>query len=195
MRLLSYAIDFVSAAVILAPILLILWKIYLHDAKKTVCYALFALYLAAVCVVVGFPAITSLNFDPTVEAIPFISMIDDAKNCALNVILFVPLGVFLPLLWERFGTLWRTALFGFAASLTVELLQLFTFRTTDIDDLITNTVGTVIGWTLAKLISGRISLFKPGDNTRDVYILCGVVLAVMFFVQPLLTNAIWDMIY
>lgn len=196
MRLLfSYAIDFISAAVFLIPIILVFGKVYLHDAKKCVCYMLFTLYLAAVCVVVGFPSVTSLSFDPTFEVIPFISMIEDAKNCVLNVILFVPLGVLLPLLWNRFNSLARTALFGIGVSLTVELVQLFTFRTTDIDDLITNTAGAIIGFFIYKLVLGKKNIIEPSGNTRDVYILCGIVLAVMFLLQPIPASLLWEIIY
>ena len=193
--LLSYAIDFISAAVFLIPILLVLGKTYLHDAKRCVCHMLFALYLAAVCVVVGMPSVTSLTFDPTIEAVPFISMIEDAKNCILNVILFVPLGLFLPLLWEKFGSLARTALFGFGVSLAVELCQLFTFRTTDIDDLITNTAGTIVGFFIYKLVSGKKQIIEPSGNTRDVYILCGIVLVVMFLLQPITASLLWEIVY
>lgn len=193
--IISLAIELSSAAVFLIPIILILNAAYLRDAKKCIAYMLFTLYLAAVSVVVGMPSVNSLTFDPTVEVIPFISMISDAKNCVLNVILFVPLGMFLPLLWERFRSPARVILFGFCTSLTIEILQLFTFRTTDADDLITNTLGAAIGYFIAKSISGKWQMVKPEEHTRDVYLLCGIVFAVMFFAQPFLSGVIWDIVY
>lgn len=37
----------------------------------------------------------------------------------------------------------------------IEILQLFTFRATDIDDIIMNTIGTCVGYGIAKIILGK----------------------------------------
>ena len=85
---------------------------------------------------------------------------------ALNAILFIPVGFFLPLLWKRCEHLGRVLGLGFALSLWVELSQLLNWRVTDIDDLITNTLGAVIGWLLYRLAGRRLapafSLIIPG---------------------------------
>jgi glycopeptide antibiotics resistance protein len=74
------------------------------------------------------------------------------EQMALNVVLFVPLGIFARLLWRR-GFV-GTALLGFACSLLIEITQLtanwgtapFQYRIFDVDDLITNTGGATLGW-------------------------------------------------
>ena len=74
-------------------------------------------------------------------------------NVLLNIALFVPLGVLLPLLWKPFRK-WYAALgAGFGVSLLIELAQLFTGSgMCDVDDLFTNTLGAILGWCAAMLV-------------------------------------------
>lgn len=74
-------------------------------------------------------------------------------NVLLNIALFVPLGVLLPLLWKPFRK-WYAALgAGFGVSLLIELAQLLTARgMCDVDDLFTNTLGAMLGWCAAMLV-------------------------------------------
>ena len=71
-----------------------------------------------------------------------------AKNWAnvlLNVAMFVPLGVLLPLMWRKLRR-WAIPA-GFFVSLAIELAQLALGRgICDIDDLFCNTLGTMIGY-------------------------------------------------
>ena len=74
-------------------------------------------------------------------------------NVLLNIALFIPLGVLLPLLWKPFRK-WYAALgAGFGVSLLIELTQLFTGSgMCDVDDLFTNTLGAMLGWCAAMLV-------------------------------------------
>ena len=74
-------------------------------------------------------------------------------NVLLNIALFVPLGVLLPLLWKPFRK-WYAALgAGFGVSLLIELTQLFTGRgMCDVNDLFTNTLGAMLGWCAAMFV-------------------------------------------
>ena len=65
--------------------------------------------------------------------------------------MFLPIGFFTALLWRR-ERLWRSTLVGFLASLSIETIQLFIDRGTDLDDLILNTVGAAAGYLLYRLI-------------------------------------------
>lgn len=67
-----------------------------------------------------------------------------------NVVLFVPLGFLLPIAFKRLKW-WQTDLICFGATCVVELVQPFFGRVFQPDDLITNTLGGVIGCALAKL--------------------------------------------
>lgn len=64
----------------------------------------------------------------------------------LNVIMFVPLGCIVPLLWKEYRNAKDILKIGFMCSLSIEFCQLFNRRTSDIDDLIMNTLGTLIGF-------------------------------------------------
>ena len=72
-----------------------------------------------------------------------------------NLAVFVPLGFFPALLFR--GANWRrSALVGFGTSLLVEVGQYFVMRTTDIDDVILNTLGALCGFWLYLLL-GRLA--------------------------------------
>ena len=53
----------------------------------------------------------------------------------LNIIMCMPLGFLLPLIWEDCRKLGKTVLIGAGFSLLIEITQLFNYRATDIDDL------------------------------------------------------------
>lgn len=71
------------------------------------------------------------------------------KNIGGNIVGFIPIGILLPLLlrfWRRFG--WHT-LTVFLLSLSFEMTQLYTgIGVFDVDDLILNTAGGIIGYLL-----------------------------------------------
>lgn len=68
---------------------------------------------------------------------------------AANVALFVPLGIFLPILFGKLKW-WQVIIIGFALTCVIEIIQPVFGRTGDIDDIITNTIGTAIGCGITK---------------------------------------------
>lgn len=70
-------------------------------------------------------------------------------NIVGNIVVFIPLGIGLAGVMHqtnRWQTIRRAAMGGFLLSLLIELLQLtIPTRATDIDDLIFNTLGTILG--------------------------------------------------
>ena len=83
-------------------------------------------------------------------------------NLVGNIIMFIPVGFLIPLLWRCSGKL--TILIGFLSSLSIELLQIPLPRCTDIDDLWMNTLGAAIGmlayFLLNKLLKNQFTHFK-----------------------------------
>ena len=74
-------------------------------------------------------------------------------------------------------------------SLSIELLQLFTYRATDINDLIANTLGTVFGYFLFRMISYLVpSVRNVAKRKTEVAAVIVPVILVMFFVQPYLAS-------
>lgn len=64
-----------------------------------------------------------------------------------NILLFIPLGILLPLLWKRFRSGYRCFKAGLLISVMIELSQLITGRGyCQTDDVITNVIGTMVGY-------------------------------------------------
>lgn len=62
-----------------------------------------------------------------------------------NMVMFLPFGVFPPLLWNRLRW-YHSLLFTCAISTTIEVVQLFIGRSSDINDIIINTCGGLVGF-------------------------------------------------
>lgn len=130
---------------------------------------------------------TSLIGTEAVNLIPFAG--SDAIGMVLNAVLFVPLGVVLPLLW-RGCNLPKTLGTGFALSLLIELSQLFNYRATDIDDLIMNTLGTLIGYSIYVLCLRKITVFQADNRGKTLFAalssVCVMFAAYVLIASPLL---------
>lgn len=69
------------------------------------------------------------------------------KNLLGNAVMFLPLGVYLPLLWDKMKSFRVTMLTTLVILLVIELLQMVTgLGSFDIDDLILNLLGAVLGY-------------------------------------------------
>lgn len=68
-----------------------------------------------------------------------------------NIIMFMPLGFFLPFVTARLNRK-NAFIISFAVPLVVESIQLFVGRSFDIDDLICNFLGIIIGFLIAGMI-------------------------------------------
>ena len=179
------------ASIVLLPLFLFLNRRYFHNTWRMLGCLLLAVYLAAVDEVVGLPSLLYIRFDANINLIPFQYMFSDYKNSILNVLLFMPLGMLLPVLWENFQKFRWTLLFGFCTSLVIELLQLFSFRATDVNDLMTNTLGTALGWCAGRILLRLAPGITPGKNTREAYLVCGALFFIVCFPLSTLATA-WE---
>jgi glycopeptide antibiotics resistance protein len=120
--------------------------------------------------ILGFndPNAIRLNLVPVVNtATYYLTVLDNHDdNAALhaleniigNLILLFPLGTFLPCIFRSVRSFKRVLAICVFASFSIELIQFFlrqigTFRTVDIDDLILNSIGGMLGWLIyAKII-------------------------------------------
>ena len=67
--------------------------------------------------------------------------------------MFIQSGIVLPIVYKGLDTFWKVILAGSGISLCIEIIQLlFCVRATDIDDLILNTTGVIIGYGIYALI-------------------------------------------
>ena len=142
-RLCFVGIDMLSYAVVGIPMMLALFLpvFRTRGREKRWLLVLFSLYLAAVWSAVGMPGMGQpWVFDPECAFVPFAGLFSGLTGRTLNILLFIPLGFLLPTLWPRFRRPGRTVLAGLILSVIIEAAQLFTFRLTDINDLITGTM-------------------------------------------------------
>ena len=190
-RIYSTGIETAAASMILIPILFLYQIFIFHNIKKTAAYIIFILYLTAMCFLVGFPSVTGIKIGWSYNFIPFYGMLNDITNSYLNVLLFIPLGIFVPCLWPEYRSMMKTVGLGLMTSLCIEILQIFTFRATDINDVITNVAGTMIGYLIGRLIIKRFpQLNWLGCKERELYLLYATVVVVMFFSQPFIQSVL-----
>lgn len=78
----------------------------------------------------------------------------------LNVILFIPFGFFLPILFKMKYPSLQTLIYGLFTSFWIECSQLFNTRISDVDDLVMNSLGTLIGLVLCLAGSHFLPRYK-----------------------------------
>jgi glycopeptide antibiotics resistance protein len=82
-----------------------------------------------------------------------------------NTLGFIPLGFLLPLLFINLRTAARTIFCVFIFSLAFEVFQLLSMLgVADVDDLLLNTLGGVLGYLLFLLLSKLMRLDKPSKT-------------------------------
>ena len=154
---------------------------------------IFTFYVFCVFLVTGAGTIFELlrcNIAVKIGGINFIPFSGfDTVSYGLNILMLVPLGFLLPFIWPATAKLICTVLYGFSFSVLIEVSQLFTTaRTTDIDDVLMNTLGALIGYLLFRLLVKRKGQKKQESNSHwepALYI------AAMFVGHFFLFNELW----
>lgn len=119
-----------------------------------------------------------------INLIPFSRKIDRIAYFQ-NVLLFLPLGFLVPHISPRWSSFSGTAFTGFGFSLLIELSQLLNNRRTDVDDLILNTLGAVLGylfyWGVSRMLGGRFPNSRPRRLQPFLYLLTIFLFRFFFF--------------
>ena len=97
----------------------------------------------------------ALLFPPRVNFLPLVNLLDYEipREALINVIgnttMFIPIGIFWPLVFKSLDSHKKVVTAGVGFSLCIEILQLpFFDRVSDIDDLLLNSLGFLIGYGL-----------------------------------------------
>ena len=159
---------------------------YKLSIKHIIIVYIFVYYLTCVLDFTGIPTILrdivhnsfgiitpkGLNISPDeINLIPFRWITEGVRPYIENIILFVPLGFMLPCIWKKYEVLRKTALFGITFSFIIELSQLFNRnRVTDIDDLLMNTLGALIGWIIFRLLKRHLSKLQDKVSIQSAHI-------------------------
>lgn len=109
-----------------------------------------------------------------INLVPFVNLMDyDSKrdmilNIVGNFTMFIPTGIMTPLIYKKLDSLKKTVLTGGLISLSIEIIQLpFAVRASDVDDLILNTAGCLLGYGILMLCRwiGK-KIFPNGANAK-----------------------------
>jgi glycopeptide antibiotics resistance protein len=69
-----------------------------------------------------------------------------------NFIMLLPLGIYLPILYKKISGFFAVMLVSFGVSVFIEVLQLISsYRSTDVDDVLLNTLGACLGFILYRM--------------------------------------------
>jgi len=151
------------------------------EIDKELSIIIFSIYIMGLISVTLFPLnIGTTIYEPTVNIIPVFTIIDDMSRIPLNMegfmikfwiinivgnlLLLAPLATIVPIIFKKFRNIKSTLILCFLVSLLIEFLQyLSTFigsiRSVDIDDLILNTLGSLIGFSVFKIIQRKLPYF------------------------------------
>ena len=202
--LVFYAVDMLLWSAALILVLVLVSRISGHRPTKVQAFwkLVLALYLAAVYNVAGAPELPYIFPRLNINLIPFWDITSGVKayliNSGLNILLFIPLGFILPLLWKEFRSRRAMCLTGFLLSLGIELAQLLNYRISDVDDLIMNTLGAFLGYELLMLSSRRkknLLIQEQADGRKMFLAILGVVILVMFALRPYITRAVSNIMF
>jgi len=157
----KYLVDFTVLALIYIFAFFRRWKSKGKDVLLVntlmYIYLSFVLYFTLMPVITYLPFVLNHPYRP-MNLVPFIDVAagrgDSFRQIGLNVLMAVPFGFLFPLTQNRTVGFVKTTVSCFLMSLSIELLQPFFNRFSDITDLITNGIGGIIGY-------GFYILFKP----------------------------------
>lgn len=153
---------------------LIVYSIYLiktfkkHTLFKKLVVFTFAIYIVSVVIITIFPvpvdkstiyfAKESSYLQNNFMPLQFLNNFSNYQSLG-NFLLFLPLSIYLVLLNKKFNSYKKVFSIALLFSLSIELTQLlistllgFTYRVTDIDDLILNTLGASFGYLISKFL-------------------------------------------
>lgn len=147
--------------------------------KKFVLTIMLFIYLVVLFKITVFRSnfcITHLFVNGKLNLLPFIELKEIFEKQGLwqfiylfigNIIWFTPFGYLLPLIADKKINMFTMALYGLSLSLLIESLQ-FIFGTgiSEVDDLILNTLGAIIGFVLYITICSKPNPQKRYTNIK-----------------------------
>ena len=136
--------------------------------KKAIFVFTVLLYFSALIYIVMFKndgnAVRTVRWQPFNIALRYFSgeltLLNTLKNVLGNFFLFMPIGLVLPLISDKFSFV-KCLIVGFILSLLAETLQyVFCLGVSDVDDIMTNTFGVFVGACIYWLILRKMKYRK-----------------------------------
>ena len=104
------------------------------------------------------------------------------KNIVGNILLFLPYGYFASYYLNN-KKLWPTALLTIIVSFTIETVQLKIGRTFDVDDIILNTCGGIIGgfiYSLSESVSNKLPKVLKTEGFINFIVIITIILLIIY---------------
>lgn len=161
----------IKAALIGAIIYLLVYFVFKQKRQKVNAIRsffeyIFVVYMVAVFLVTGVLNFSSMELCSSLNynIIPFQS--NSALQFIFNIFLFIPAGVLIPIIFKRKKwTAVKIFVAGLFVTLFIEIIQLlFVGRAADINDILSNTLGCMIGYCIYKL---GCYIYKRRRNNSD----------------------------
>lgn len=124
------------------------------------------------------PFKTIFTFFDTTKHFSFLRAI---SNTLGNIAIFLPLGYLLPILTKKIDNIYKVFLISISVSIVFESLQyIFYLGSLDIDDVILNTLGGVIGYIIYYFIR-KLTTTSPSTAIYKVSIVLSIVAFIIGF--------------
>lgn len=176
------------------------WRNNMKDNNKTnkLTNVLFIIYLIALFWIIVFKfnvRLPSLRNMRSINLIPFSEpLILNGKiafsEIIMNVVIFVPLGIYARILFKRWSIGKKLFLF-FLISLICEVFQfILNVGASDITDIINNTLGGIIGLMIYKGIEKAFKNSVKAQKFINIIATIGTILVILLLLL-LMTNNLW----
>lgn len=160
-------------------------KVYIH---KELLMFLFGIYIMCLFTVVTYQDVESYgsNFVPFKEMFRYTFGSNlFIKNVIGNMMMFVPYGFFLGY-FLKINKIYTTIFLSSVVSITVEVIQKNIGRVFDIDDIILNVIGAVIGFIIYKIfdnIKDRLPKFLRNTIFYSIILIGMIVLFILYLMK------------
>lgn len=171
--MIDFDISTICIGIIIFAVLTLIRKWY-KNKKRYVFQILMFVYLMMVIEKTLFPIEfidLEYNIWDRINLVPFSEGL--TQNGILNIIMTVPFGFLLPCIYKDISAK-RMLLLSVSIGLIIESLQLgialiagFTFRIIDIDDVIFNFIGSIIGYGIYLLVGFCVKLLHSANTNKD----------------------------
>lgn len=155
--MIDFLFYFYEYATLLIPSLIVYIVLACFAKKQHIDYSikfiklqLFVLYIYGIFYITGPGALYDIGKYEEIIRPSEINLIlfgtDAILTYVLNILLFVPFGFLIPFTWSKARGFANIGLSSFIFSFLIEIMQLFNRRNSDINDLVMNTIGGLMGY-------------------------------------------------
>ena len=163
--MIRYLLQFIAIILMMLPFYLILRKPWQRERNREIALGIFVLFMVGLLALAfqgnyRMPsrmledARSRLSTGRGINLVPFCSIQAYFLHYGLdmflvnfvgNIVMFMPWGFGLTLLWKKNQRIWIIALYSLGLTVMIETIQLFIGRSVDVDDLILNFAGGCLG--------------------------------------------------